>query len=119
MSSFIYKILRPAEWHEAQATNEYAGAAVDLADGYIHFSTNTQVEETVRRHFNDTDTIHLLAVDTEKLPDTALVWEPSRRGDLFPHLYAPLPMTSVARHWTFERQCGIFDFAEILKGMTK
>ena len=70
------------------------GAPVDLADGYIHFSTPAQVAETASRHFASESDLVLVAVDTDRL-DEALKWEPSRGGALFPHLYRPLRLSDV------------------------
>jgi uncharacterized protein (DUF952 family) len=94
-SGLIFKILDDALWQEAQRAGVFRGAPVDHADGYIHFSTSEQVAETARRHFAGRDDLVLLAIDTAKLDAQALRWEPSRGGDLFPHLYGDLPLTSV------------------------
>lgn len=85
----IYKIFREAEWRAFEAAGETAGAPVDLADGYIHFSTAAQVAETAAKHFAGEDGLWLLALEAEALGD-ALRWEPSRGGQLFPHLYRAL-----------------------------
>ena len=85
----IYKILTADQWHDLQAQGETQGAPVDVADGYVHFSTAEQVRETAARHFADQDGLWLLALDTDAL-GRALKWEPSRGGALFPHLYGPL-----------------------------
>ena len=90
----IYKIVAGAVWHEAAAAGRFAGAGVDLADGYIHFSTAAQVRDTAARHFAGVPGLLLVAVDTQALA-AALRWEPSRGGDLFPHLYEDLPMSAV------------------------
>jgi len=87
--SLIFKLLPAAEWQAALAAGVFAGSAVDLADGYIHFSTADQAPETARRYFAGLTDILLVAVETDRLGE-ALVWEPSRGGDLFPHLYGPL-----------------------------
>jgi uncharacterized protein (DUF952 family) len=85
----IYKILGQAEWAAAKAAGRFDGSAVDLADGYIHFSTAAQAGETARRHFAGRPDLVVLEVEADDLgPD--LRWEPSRGGDLFPHLYRPL-----------------------------
>lgn len=90
----IYKILRRPEWDALCEAGVTLGAPVDLADGYIHFSTAAQVVETVAKHFaNDSDLV-LLAVDAESLGQD-LRWEPSRGGALFPHLYRELRMSDV------------------------
>ena len=90
----IYKILTRAEWSAAQAAGAFAGSAVDHADGYIHFSTSAQAGETARRHFAGQADLVVLEVEAGELGQ-ALVWEPSRGGDLFPHLYGPLPAGKV------------------------
>lgn len=90
----IFKIFRRPEWNALVAAGETAGAPVDLADGYIHFSTAAQVAETAARHFAAESDLVLVAVDVERLGD-ALRWEPSRGGALFPHLYRRLTMDDV------------------------
>lgn len=92
--SWIYKIAPAALWRTAEAAGEFAGAPVDLADGFIHFSTAEQVRETAAKHFVGQDDLLLVAVDPHKLGD-ALRYEPSRGGALFPHLYAPLSLAAV------------------------
>ena len=87
--ALIYKLLSAAAWHEAEAGGTFVGAPVDLADGYIHFSTAAQVAETAAKHFAGQRDLLLVAVDPQKLGD-ALRWEVSRGGASFPHLYAPL-----------------------------
>ena len=90
----IYKILTADAWSAAKAAGAFEGSPVDHADGYIHFSTGDQVPETARRHFAGQAGLVLLTVETAGLAG-ALRWEPSRGGDLFPHLYGPLPIAAV------------------------
>lgn len=90
----IYKIAPASLWREAERAGRFEGAPVDLADGFIHFSTAAQVRETAAKHFRGQADLLLVAVDPAKLGE-ALVWEPSRGGALFPHLYAPLPLSAV------------------------
>lgn len=94
---FVYKVADSDLFAEAAERGTFAGAGVDLADGYIHFSTADQLSETLRRHFAGKTRLTLAAVRTADL-GAALRWEPSRGDDLFPHLYAALPMSAVA--WT-------------------
>jgi uncharacterized protein (DUF952 family) len=82
--------LPQADWARARAAGVFVGSPVDLADGFIHFSTAAQAQETARRHFAGQSGLVVLAVDLETL-GPALKWEPSRGGELFPHLYAALP----------------------------
>jgi uncharacterized protein (DUF952 family) len=92
--SLIYKILPRAEWEQALARGRFEGSQIDLKDGFIHFSSASQAQETARRHFHGQGDLMLVAVPAEAL-GASLRWEPSRGGDLFPHLYGPLE-TSVA-----------------------
>jgi uncharacterized protein (DUF952 family) len=85
----IYKILRRADWAAAEAAGRFTGSPVDLADGFIHFSTAAQAPETARRHFAGQADLVVLEVEAADL-GAALRWEPSRGGDLFPHLYGAL-----------------------------
>ena len=93
----IYKIFRPAEWAELQAKGETAGAPVDRADGYVHFSTAAQLPVTLAKHFAGEDGLVLLACDSKAF-GTALRWEASRGGEDFPHLYRVLRLDDVL--WT-------------------
>ena len=93
--SLIYKICERALWREAERDGVFRGAPVDLADGYIHFSTADQVGETAARHFAGQQELVLVAVEVAAL-GPALKWEPSRGGALFPHLYGDLPLALVA-----------------------
>ncbi|MHB8885918.1 MAG: DUF952 domain-containing protein [Methylovirgula sp.] len=98
--TLIYKIVPSSLWREAEAIGSFQGAAVDLADGFIHFSTATQARETAEKHFAGQSDLLLAAIDPAKLGEAlqSLRYEVSRAGALFPHLYAPLPFTAVA--WT-------------------
>ncbi|PIE13688.1 MAG: hypothetical protein CSA70_04785 [Rhodobacterales bacterium] len=90
----IYKIFRAPEWQALCDTGETLGAPVDLADGFVHFSTATQAAETAAKHFAGESGLMLLAVDQNTL-GADLKWEPSRGGALFPHLYRPLRLSDV------------------------
>lgn len=90
----IYKIFRRPEWDAFRAAGQTLGAPVDLADGFIHFSTAAQVAETAAKHFARESDLVLVALNPDRLgPD--LRWEPSRGGQLFPHLYRPLRLDEV------------------------
>jgi uncharacterized protein (DUF952 family) len=94
MDATIYKICPESLWREAEAAGRFDGAPVDLADGFIHFSTAGQVAETAAKHFAGQDRLLLVAVDAEAL-GAALRYETSRGGALFPHLHASLPLSAV------------------------
>lgn len=90
----IYKICSTTLWEEAKAVGSFVGSAHDLRDGFIHFSTAEQLHATAQKHFAGQQDLLLLTVDSTMLRE-ALKFEPSRGGALFPHLYAPLPLTAV------------------------
>lgn len=93
----IYKVLRAEEWAALQAAGRTDGAPVDVADGYVHFSTAEQLATTLARHFAGQDGLTLLACEAEALASD-LRWEPSRGGALFPHLYRELRLSDVQWH---------------------
>jgi uncharacterized protein (DUF952 family) len=94
MSQPIFKICPRTLWQAAEKAGRFDGAPVDLADGYVHFSSAEQARETAARHFAGVDDLLLITVDAEALGEK-LRWEPSRGGELFPHLYGSLPMSAV------------------------
>ncbi|PWR21124.1 DUF952 domain-containing protein [Zavarzinia aquatilis] len=94
MSEAIYKIMDRAAWEQFQAAGTFAGAPVDIADGFIHFSAAHQVQGTLDKHFAGRGDLVLVAVDPAALGG-ALRWEVSRGGELFPHLYTALALQAV------------------------
>jgi uncharacterized protein (DUF952 family) len=90
----IYKICPASNWREAERQGSYRGSPDDARDGFIHFSTAAQLEGTLKKHYTGQTGLFLVAVDADLLGD-ALRWEPSRGGDLFPHLYGPLDLGAV------------------------
>ena len=94
MPTTIYKICSSALWRDAERAGAFHGAGIDARDGFIHFSTSAQVAETAAKHFADGADQVLVAVDAASL-GAALRGEPSRGGDLFPHLYGALSLAAV------------------------
>ncbi|MDP9057304.1 MAG: DUF952 domain-containing protein [Pseudomonadota bacterium] len=92
-----WKVLTAPQMAQLLAEGSFAGAPVDLADGYIHLSTAEQLPETLAKHFAEQTGLHLAGVDLTALGDT-IRWEPSRGGQMFPHIYASLPLTAVLWH---------------------
>ncbi|PSL22106.1 DUF952 domain-containing protein [Shimia abyssi] len=90
----IFKILRAEEWADLRANGRSDGAPVDVADGFVHFSTAEQAAETAAKHFAGVDGLFLLGLESEPMGDD-LKWEPSRGGALFPHLYRELRIEDV------------------------
>lgn len=90
----VYKIVPRWLWAEAERSGRFDGAPVDRQDGFVHFSTARQVGATAAKHFAGQADLLLVAVDAAALGE-ALRWEPSRGGDLFPHLYGPMALSAV------------------------
>lgn len=97
-----YKVLTADQMTALERDGSFAGAPVDLADGYIHLSTHAQLTETVDRHFAGQRNLHITAVDLGSF-GASLKWEEARGGQLFPHLYAQLPLEAVVAYGPLER----------------
>jgi uncharacterized protein (DUF952 family) len=109
----IYKICPASAWREAERQGVYRGSADDLRDGFIHFSTATQVAETARKHFFGENALFLVEVDADALGN-ALRWERSRNDALFPHLYGELDLGAVIGvHDIHTRSDGYHDIPEL------
>lgn len=92
-----YKVLTAEQMASLERDGSFAGAPVDLQDGYIHLSTAAQLQETIDKHFAGQSDLWLVAVDLDALADT-VKWEPSRGGQLFPHIYGTLPLDAVVAY---------------------
>ena len=90
----LYKIMSADAWTDLERTGAFDGSPVDHRDGFIHLSAAHQVRETAAKHFAGQDNLMLVAIDQAKIEH--LKWEPSRGGDLFPHIYGRLDAASVA-----------------------
>ena len=107
----IYKIFRKSEWAVLTNGGVTKGAPIDLADGFVHFSTAAQVAETAAKHFAQEDDLMLLALEADLLgPD--LKWEPSRGGALFPHLYRALYLDDIVWSKPLPKVNGTHQFPE-------
>ncbi len=107
----IYKIFRADEWATLQADGETVGAPIDVADGYIHFSTAATVAETAAKYFAGVEGLVLLAVEADTLDP--LKWEPARENVLFPHLYRTLRMDDVVWSKPLPVVDGVHQFPEL------
>lgn len=94
----VYKIVDAASWISARASGRYLGSRDDDRDGFIHLSTRAQLRGTLDKHFAGQADLVLVALDARRL-GKALRYEASRGGDLFPHLYAPLDLSTVLGEW--------------------
>jgi uncharacterized protein (DUF952 family) len=94
MDKIAYKIISATELEQMKSAGVFHGSAVDVADGYIHLSTKDQLAETLAKHFSGKTGLVILAVDLSRVT-AEIRWEPSRGGQLFPHIYGPLSMDAV------------------------
>lgn len=100
-----YKVLTADEMATLEREGSFAGAPVDLADGFIHLSTADQLDETVEKHFAGKSDLHIAAIDLGSFGES-LKWEKSRGGQLFPHLYGALLLETVIAYGPLERVDG-------------
>ena len=96
-SEFIYKICSKSEWLIAKQNKEFVGTKKDIEDGFIHFSEKTQVQGTLKKYFFKKKDLILLKIRTLKLNN--LVWEQASDGNMFPHLYSALDISSICNEY--------------------
>lgn len=109
----IYKICPDSAWRQAERDGVFRGSADDIRDGFIHFSTASQIEGTARKHFFGQTKLLLVAIDADGLGE-ALRWEISRGGEPFPHLYGELDLRHVTAVWDMPaRADGYHDIPEL------
>lgn len=89
-----YKVLTGEQRERFLADRVFHGAPVDVADGFIHLSAGNQLAGTLDKHFPEQIDLFIAAIDLGQLGDS-VKWEESRGGQLFPHVYGPLPMSAV------------------------
>ena len=96
MQARVYKVLRPGEWKQLEASGVFSGSPDDQRDGFIHLSSREQLKGTLERHFAGEHELAVLEIDAAALGER-LRWEASRGGALFPHLYGDLAIHAVLR----------------------
>ena len=92
--SKVFKVCERDEWESVKSVDFFVGSKIDKSDGFIHLSTSEQLKETLEKYFKSKSQLYLLKVNTDNLD---IVWEVSRNQQHFPHLYGPLPLSSVAK----------------------
>lgn len=103
-NEIAYKVLTADQLMTLEHEGKFAGAPIDLADGYIHLSTADQLAVTIAKHFAGQHDLQIAAVDLGALGD-AVKWEESRGGALFPHIYGvPLTLDVVLAYGPMERE---------------
>ena len=111
---FVFKIIEKDEWIKAKKSGTYGGSIKDIKDGYIHFSEEDQVEETLKKHFPNKENLVLLRVNAFNLEH--LLWEQASNGDMYPHLYSPLDTSTVVNEYELSlNEDGSYQLPDILK----
>ena len=111
---FIFKVIDKEEWKKAKQLGTYGGSEKDIKDGYIHFSEEDQVQETLKKHFPNKKNLVLLRVNAFKLE--LLLWEQASNGDMYPHLYSPLDTSTVVNEYELSlSEDGSYQLPNILK----
>ena len=111
---FIFKIIDKDEWLKAKQSGTYEGSKKDIQDGYIHFSEENQIQETLQRHYSKRENLIILKVNAFKLDH--LLWEQASNGDMYPHLYSPLDTSTVVGEYELPlNEDGRHELPEILK----
>ena len=111
---FIFKVIDKDEWQNAKQSGTYGGSKKDLKDGYIHFSEEDQVEETLNKYYPKKENLVLLRVNAFKLEH--LLWEQASNGDMYPHLYSSLDTSTVVNEYELQlNEEGRHELPEILK----
>ena len=95
MKKFIYKICKISEWNSAQKKKFFSGTKKDLVDGFIHLSNKSQIKSTLKKYFSNKNNLILLKINTSKLNN--LIFEKSKVGNFFPHLYSDLNLNNVKK----------------------
>ena len=90
----VFKVCEEDDWENTKSNDFFAGSKTDQSDGFIHLSTSEQLKETLEKHFKLKGPLYLLEIETK---DLEIVWEISRNNQLFPHLYEPLPLSTVTK----------------------
>ncbi len=103
LDHIVYKIMLSAELRRMRDNGEFRGSPADVADGYIHLSRGSQLASTLDKHYIGVEGLMLIAVDLSRLRETVR-WEPARGGQLFPHIYGPLPIGAVVSVAPVERE---------------
>ena len=95
----IYRIAEQTDWQRAQHNGAFASADL-VAEGFIHCSEQHQVARTAKKYYAGKSALILLEIDETMLGATLLREDLSGSG-LFPHVYAPIPLAAVVRHFDF------------------
>ena len=93
----LFHLALKGDWEQAQdsGTYQWSTRGMRLTEvGFIHCSWQEQVPKTFERFYADAGEIVLLEIDPTRL-NSPLRADAIPTGELFPHLYGPLPIEAV------------------------
>ena len=102
----VYKILSIEEWDKAQKSG-FINTNLDIKDGFIHFSTASQLATSLELYFSNHQEVILLLPNMKKIKAN-LKYESikpdSKRNGFFAHLYGDLSTEDISKSWLIKRE---------------
>lgn len=95
----ILHICKKSVWDQARKIKEYRGDTLE-SEGFIHCSTSEQVIEVADSLFKGAPDLLLLVIDERKVV-SAIKFEDSGNGNLYPHIYGPLNLDAITKTVSF------------------
>ena len=84
----VYRVFRKKELEEFRKKKLFCGNELDFNSGFIHLSTDQQIQETISKYFKK-EQVYIVKFKVSDLEDS-LRWEKSRNEEMFPHFYGTL-----------------------------
>ena len=94
--SFVYRVMLNSEWDEFKKKKKFFGNSLDISSGFIHLSTESQVNTTIEKYYNNENSIVIFRINVKDI-ENKLKWEKSRDNELFPHLYGFIDFFNVKK----------------------
>jgi uncharacterized protein (DUF952 family) len=106
----IFHIVDEADWVAAGESGRYAPPSL-ASQGFVHFSYAEQVTRTANAWYADRDGLIVIEVDPARLADPVLAEDLYQAGELFPHVYGPIPVAAaLASHRLSRTATGEYRF---------
>ena len=92
----LYFLITKEDWESSKLTSEYRARSLD-DQGFTHCSEDeAQVLRVANRLFMGRRDMLVLELDADRLI-SPVKRDPSRSGEIYPHIYGPLNIDSVVR----------------------
>ena len=98
--NMIYRIAEASDWADAQLNGAFASADLKL-EGFIHCSEHHQILRTAAKYYAGKKPLLLLEIDETKILSILKREDSLGRGEMFPHVYAPIPLRAIIRNFNF------------------